>query len=143
MPAYADGVHIRKPDGMARGQSRVLVVEDHAPNVLVTSSFLEKFGFAVDVAGDGVEAVDRVSAASYGLILMDVQMPGMNGYDATRQIRAIEKETGRTPAYIIGMTAHAFLADRERCLACGMDDYVAKPFDPEEFKVKLGHIARG
>jgi PAS domain S-box-containing protein len=142
MSGYRDGAHVRKPEGMTRGQSRVLVVEDHMPNVLVATSFLEKFGYAVDVAADGIEAVERVRTRSYGLILMDVQMPGLNGYDATRKIRDVEKEAGRTPAHIIGMTAHAFLADKERCLASGMDDYIAKPFDPEAFEAKLGRIAR-
>lgn len=142
MPGYADGVHIRKPDGMAVGQSKVLIVEDHEPNVLVATSFLQKFGYDADVAGDGIEAIESVRAEPYGLILMDVQMPGLNGYDATRKIRAIERETGRKRAYIIGMTAHAFLADKERCLAAGMDDYIAKPFDPNEFNAKLGNIAR-
>jgi PAS domain S-box-containing protein len=142
MAGYADGAHIRKPEGMARGQSKVLVAEDHPPNVLVATSFLETFGYTADIAGNGIEAVERVRAEPYDLILMDVQMPGMDGYDATRKIRTFEKEAGRKPAHIIGMTAHAFLADRERCLAAGMDDYIAKPFDPEDFKAKLGNIAR-
>jgi len=142
MAGYADGAHVRKPEGLARGQSKVLVVEDHPPNVLVATSFLETFGYIAEIAGNGIEAVESVRAAPYDLILMDVQMPGMDGYDATRNIRAFEKEAGRKPAHIIGMTAHAFLADRERCLAAGMDDYIAKPFDPEEFKAKLGNIAR-
>lgn len=85
-------------------------------------------GLDADVAVDGIEAVDMAAATAYDLILMDVQMPRMDGLDATRRLRAIP---GRVLVPIIAMTANAFADDRARCLAAGMDDFIAKPVDPE------------
>ncbi len=116
---------------------RVLLVEDYAPNVLVATTFLESFGYAWDVATNGMEAIERIRDNSYVVALMDVQMHGMNGLEATTLIREAEKKNGSPRLPIIGMTAHALTGDRERCLAAGMDDYIAKPFNPEELKEKL------
>ncbi len=118
-------------------QPRVLLVEDYAANILVASTYLEHFGYAYDLAKDGHEAVDKAKTGDYIAILMDVQMYGMNGFDATRRIREHERESGKPPAFIIGMTAHALAGDRERCLATGMDDYIAKPFNQETLGKKL------
>ncbi|WP_262690361.1 ATP-binding protein [Kordiimonas aestuarii] len=116
---------------------KVLLVEDYPANVLVASFYLENCGVVFDVAENGEKACECVQEHSYAAILMDVQMPKMNGFEATVAIREFEeKERGyRTP--IIGMTAYALAGDRQRCLDAGMDDYIAKPIDEDELRAKL------
>lgn len=114
--------------------SRVLVVEDESFNQEVTRFLLENQGFVVEIAGDGLEAVTLARKNRYDLILMDVQMPRMNGLDATREIRSDSLNT-RTP--IIAMTANAFEEDRQACLAAGMNEHVAKPFELEPLYATL------
>ncbi len=118
-------------------KKRVLLVEDYAPNILVAGSFLEEFGYEWDSAKSGTEAVEKVMDGNFAAVLMDVQMFGMNGLEATRLIRSHEKQNGLPPVPIIGMTAHALAGDRERCLGVGMDDYISKPFNPDELQDKL------
>ena len=114
----------------------VLLVEDHYPNVLVATTLLEEFGYNYDVAHNGHEAVDKFRKDNYDAILMDIQMPGMDGFETCHTIRKLEKENGGfTP--IIAMTAHAMESDRELCLNSGMNDYISKPFRPAELKAKL------
>lgn len=113
---------------------RILLVEDYEPNVFVAQMFLEEFGYDCDVARNGHEAVARVTDREYAVILMDVQMPEMNGYTATQKIRDLEQATGRKPQVIIGMTANAFESDRQLCLDAGMTDYISKPFDPDQLE---------
>ncbi len=121
----------------AHVRPHVLLVEDYEPNILVATTFLEDFGYYVDIANNGLEAFEAVQKRAYVAVLMDVQMHGMNGLDATRRIREWEAAEGRPPMRIIGMTAHALAGDRERCLAVGMDDYIPKPFRPEELRRKI------
>ncbi len=121
----------------SRNRARVLLVEDYEPNILVARTFLEEFGYHVEVAVNGHEAIEKVKAGPYSAALMDVQMPGLNGLDATRMIRIWEQQQGVGRLPIIGMTAHALAGDRERCLAVGMDDYVAKPFNPDDLRAKI------
>ena len=90
-----------------------------------------------------MEAIEKAKTGHYIAILMDVQMPGMNGFDATRLIREYEKRDGKPRVLIIGMTAHALGGDRERCLAVGMDDYISKPFSPAMLKSKLAEATAG
>ncbi|HEY0963717.1 MAG TPA: ATP-binding protein [Pseudomonadales bacterium] len=124
--------------GVTAAVPKVLVVEDFEANAMVAGGFIEDFGYSYDLARNGQEALKQVvEKNSYFAILMDVQMPGMNGFDATRAIRRFEEESGAPRHYIIGMTAHALLGDRERCYEAGMDDYMAKPFSPKELKSKL------
>jgi two-component system, sensor histidine kinase and response regulator len=114
---------------------RILLVEDHPVNQKLAVRLLQKWGHAITLADNGRQAVEYYKAATFDLVLMDVQMPEMDGLRATGLIRQIEARTGvRTP--IIAMTAHAMKGDRERCLAAGMDGYVSKPLRMEElFKV--------
>ena len=120
-------------------QEKVLLVEDYEANILVATTYLEQFGYEYDLANDGLEAVEKFKVNRYGAILMDVQMHGMNGFDATALIRELEQQAGSKPTPIIGMTAHALAGDKERCLAAGMDDYLSKPFNPDELESKLSH----
>jgi CheY-like chemotaxis protein/HPt (histidine-containing phosphotransfer) domain-containing protein len=108
---------------------RVLLVEDNAINQRVARRFLERLGCEVQVVGDGQQAVDAYQRNSYGFVLMDMQMPVMDGLEATRQIRLLEQsgDGKRTP--IVALTANAMMGTLERCLEAGMDDYLTKPLD--------------
>jgi signal transduction histidine kinase/CheY-like chemotaxis protein len=120
---------------------RVLVAEDNPVNQLVVVRLLEKRGLRVDVAVNGEEAVERCRRTEYAAVLMDCQMPVIDGYEATRRIRVLDKAPGRhTP--IIAITAQAMASDRERCQAAGMDDYITKPIQAMElFACMARHIA--
>ncbi|HYP47390.1 MAG TPA: ATP-binding protein [Thermoleophilaceae bacterium] len=114
----------------------LLVVEDNKVNQLVAKVMLERMGHRVDVARDGLEAVSMWGAGRYGAVLMDCQMPRLDGYDATERIRVMEAGSQHTP--IIAITASAMKGDRERCLEAGMDDYLTKPIEAEELREVLG-----
>lgn len=103
---------------------RVLVVDDNSINQRVAALQVEKLGYHVDIASNGNEAVDAITRSRYDMVLMDCQMPELDGYAATRQIRTLEKDA-HTP--IIAMTATAFTDERDRCINAGMDDYLSKP----------------
>jgi signal transduction histidine kinase/ActR/RegA family two-component response regulator len=117
---------------------RVLLVEDNVVNQKVARLTLERLGFQVDVAGHGGIAVDMASRDDYDLICMDVQMPVMDGREATRRIRSLGCPSAS--ARILAMTGHAFREDREECLRVGMDDFIAKPFDLFDLKEKLDRL---
>ena len=104
----------------------ILLAEDSLVNQKLAVGLLQKHGHSVEVASNGREAIAMFDAHRFDLILMDVQMPEMDGFEATAIIRAREKGSG-TRIPIVAMTAHAVLGDRERCLQAGMDEYVAKP----------------
>jgi CheY-like chemotaxis protein len=103
----------------------ILLVEDNKMNQLVGSKVLAKLGFEFDIANHGREALEAVSVRDYDAILMDCQMPELDGYEATAEIRRLEGAARHTP--VIAMTAAAMEGDRDRCLAAGMDDYITKP----------------
>jgi PAS domain S-box-containing protein len=124
-----------------QAKPRILLVEDYAPNVLVTGTFLEEFGYEYDVASDGNEALEKTKDKNYAAVLMDVQMHGMNGLEATAAIRKRE-EGGTRRIPIIGMTAHALSGDRERCLKAGMDEYLSKPFNPDHLEKLLKSLTQ-
>ncbi|MEQ1855235.1 MAG: response regulator [Longimicrobiales bacterium] len=117
-------------------QVRVLLAEDNKVNQMLAVAILRKRGYDVTIADNGREAVDLVRRSDFHVVLMDVQMPEVDGFEATAMIRAMESTTTkRLP--IIAVTAHAMEGDRQRCLDAGMDDYVSKPMDPEKLEAAL------
>ena len=127
--------HPTRLEALARPLARVLVVEDNAVNQQVAVRMLERRGYRADVVANGLEAVETLARVPYDLVLMDCQMPEMDGFDATAAIRVREGGGRHTP--IIAMTANAMKGDRERCLAAGMDDYISKPVLAEELDTVL------
>ena len=125
------------PAGLAL---RILLAEDNVVNQKITVRALEKRGHRVTVANNGNEAVALASSQEFDLILMDIQMPEMDGYEATAAIRAREAKTG-SHVRIVAMTAHALKSDQERCLAGGMDDYISKPVHLKELIEKAEQLA--
>ena len=116
----------------------ILVAEDHPLNQMLITKLLERFGIGFfEIAENGVDVVKRASEASWDVILMDCQMPEKSGYDATREIRALEQGTGRHVP-IVAMTANAMAGDKEKCLRCGMDEYISKPINIDELTEVLG-----
>jgi CheY-like chemotaxis protein len=122
------------PEQAARHPLRILLVEDNAVNQKLALRLFSLMGYDVDVAANGIEAVDAVERQSYDVIFMDVQMPEMDGLEATRRIRARLADNGPR---IVAMTANAMEGDREMCLEAGMDDYVGKPIRVNELVAAL------
>ena len=120
----------------APASARLLIVEDHPLNQKVLSGFLAQAGFRADCASGGREALDRFAAKPYDLVFMDCHMPGMDGFECTRELRSMPIAVRRP--VIIGVTADAMLGTRERCLEAGMDDVVTKPILTEELNRALG-----
>jgi PAS domain S-box-containing protein len=123
-----------EPAPAPRG-ARVLVAEDNPVNQLVIQGMLDKRGYVCDIASDGAEALAKLETGEHAAVLMDVQMPEIDGFEATARIRA--RETGDEHLPIIAMTASAMEGDRERCLQAGMDDYIAKPLRPDQLDAVL------
>ena len=115
-----------------KGKGKVLLVEDNMINQKVAVRLLRKFGFMVDGANNGKEAVDLLEKKDYDVVLMDVQMPVMDGFEATKIIRNNSSNVLNHNIPVIAMTAHAMKGDRERCLKAGMDSYLSKPIKPQE-----------
>jgi PAS domain S-box-containing protein len=126
---------------VACAQLRILLVEDNPANQRLGTYILQDRGHLVEIAGDGQEAVYLAERNRYDVILMDVQMPGMNGLEATAAIRKRQGSGSRVP--IIAMTAHAMRGDRDRCLAAGMDGYLSKPVNAREMIGLVERLARG
>ncbi|MCG8013092.1 MAG: ATP-binding protein, partial [Candidatus Thiodiazotropha weberae] len=116
---------------------RVLVVEDNPVNQAVVKKMLEKAGLSPVTSNDGVEAMEALQAEQFDVVLMDCQMPRMDGYEATEAIREREQNQGLMRTPVIAMTANAMAGDRERCLAVGMDDYLSKPVKPAQLENML------
>ncbi|WP_430811423.1 MULTISPECIES: response regulator [unclassified Carboxylicivirga] len=110
----------------------VLLVEDNVLNQKLIFLNLSRYGFKIDIANHGREALEKLEHGHYDLVLMDLMMPVMDGLETTRAIRHKEKDS-KTHLPIVGLTANTYDADREKCLSTGMDEYMAKPFDLQEF----------
>ena len=115
----------------SKSRYRILLAEDNSVNQVLALRLLEKRGHTVKVAGNGREAVSALQNGSFDLVLMDVQMPEMDGFEATAAIRRQEKISGNH-LFVVAVTAHAMVGDKERCLEAGMDDYITKPIRPTE-----------
>jgi CheY-like chemotaxis protein len=125
----------------ARTQNRILLAEDNVVNQKVAVRLLEKLNYHVTVVQDGAAAVAHWKSGTYDLILMDCQMPEMDGYQATCEIRRLEGGTRRIP--IVALTAHAMKGADQKCFAAGMDDYLTKPIDSNELDVCLEKFLPG
>ncbi len=117
----------------------ILLVEDNILNQKLIFLNLSKYGYKIDIANNGLEALEKVKLNKYDLIIMDLMMPLMDGLEASREIRKYEKEISHTTP-IIGLTANTFDADRDKCLEAGMDEYMAKPFELDEFNSLLTRL---
>ena len=137
-PRPASGPPPNQPERRARA-SRVLLVEDHPANQKLATWLLLRHGFQVTLAENGAEAVRLMTALAFDVVLMDVQMPVMDGFEATRLIRRQERARRDKHHPIIAMTAGAIIGDREKCLAAGMDDYISKPITAQMLLDKLRH----
>ena len=120
------------PADSSADEMNILLAEDNAVNQMLAVRLLEKIGYRVDVVENGLDAVDRVRRGRYDLVLMDCQMPEMDGYQATAEIRRLE--AGQRHTNIVAVTANAMLGDREKCLKAGMDDYLSKPIQLAQLK---------
>lgn len=124
----------------ALAERTILLVEDYSPNIIVACAMLEQFGYICDVAHNGMEAIVKFQQKKYAVILMDIQMPGLDGIETVHRIRSLERGKGQKPTPIIAVTAFAMAGDKERCLQAGMNDYLTKPFLPEELKQKINGL---
>jgi PAS domain S-box-containing protein len=136
-PALAGWTRRRSGGAPEGGSVRVLVAEDNEVNHLVVEGLLGRRGIASDVAHNGREALAMLAERAYDLVLMDCQMPELDGYEATASIRAGEAGAGAASVRIVAMTANAMGGDRERCLGAGMDDYLSKPLRPDDLDAVL------
>ena len=132
---------LRKRSTRSQSKRRILVVEDNRINQKVVLKLLDHLGYAADIAQNGKQALAAHAAAPYDLIVMDCQMPEMDGYETTAAIRVLEGSGRRTP--IIALTAHALAADRKKCLEAGMDDYLPKPIQLADLGSDGGDMAPG
>jgi CheY-like chemotaxis protein len=122
---------------VAQNGHHILLVDDHPKNVVVACEFLKQIGYTFEVARSGYEAIDKIKEGEFSAVLMDVQMPGMNGLEATSLIRAYEQHQALPKIRIIGMTEHALVDEKHNFLGSGMDDYIVKPFNPDELRHKI------
>ncbi len=122
---------------LAGRQARILVAEDNPTNQQVALSILKHLGLRADAVANGADALEALGTHTYDLVLMDVQMPVMDGIEATRRIRSAESAAGKPRLPVIAMTANAMLGDRSKCLEAGMDDYLSKPVSPQMFATAL------
>lgn len=118
-------------------QIKILLVEDNLVNCEVAVDMLDELGFEADVATNGQVAIDMFDSALYALVLMDCEMPVMDGFTATKRLRENEERLNNTPTPIIALTAHAVTGAKDKCFACGMDDFLSKPFTMSTLQLML------
>ncbi len=146
-PETTAGEHrpVKPRRGQARSDARILLAEDHPVNQQVLLAMLGQLGLAADPVCNGAQAIEALRTTGYDLVLMDCEMPEVDGYEATRRIRNPATGALNPRVTIVAVTAHAMPGDREKCLRCGMDDYLAKPIEPDELAQVLakwlGHTA--
>ncbi len=114
-----------------KNEARILIAEDNKLNQKILQMILKKYGYKATIVSDGIEVLEALNQSTYDLILMDCQMPNMDGYLTTKEIRRKEL-SGDKPIPIIGVTAHTMETDRDKCLESGMNDYISKPFNIDE-----------
>ncbi len=130
-------INLKKPDDMSSKSLRILLAEDNSFNQMIALRLLDKLGYKADCAVNGLDVLRVLEQKSYDLILMDIQMPEMDGLEATRQIRLKEKNDAVEKIKIVAMTANAMAADREKCLLIGMDDFISKPVRMDDLAMVL------
>lgn len=135
--AYNDKWDNSKTRYIQYPEIKILAVEDMQMNMMLIKKVLSKFGVQLDTANNGEIALGKMMATDYDLVFMDVQMPVMDGFEATKRMRKFEKENQREPLPIIALTADAMVGDREKCIAAGMSDYINKPFKESEIAQAL------
>jgi CheY-like chemotaxis protein len=119
---------------------RILLAEDNPVNRKLVIRLIEKAGYHVDAVENGLQVVEALRVYDYDMVFMDVQMPELDGFEATEMIRSGKSGVRNPDIHIIAMTAHAMKGDREKCLECGMDDYISKPIKPQDLlKAILDH----
>jgi CheY-like chemotaxis protein len=132
-------VHRTDETAFVSPELSILLVEDHPVNQIVVLSMLRKLKLKADCAATGLHAVEMVRKGNYDLVFMDMQLPGIDGMEATRQIRA--SALPRQP-YIVALTANAFVSDKEACVRAGMDDFLTKPFQMAQLRAVLLHLSQ-
>ncbi|MCE1274896.1 MAG: response regulator, partial [Chlorobiales bacterium] len=132
----------RTPGGMGSEKRSILIAEDNPDNQVLISAFLNDSPHDVDMAVNGSEAVDKFRSRTYDLVLMDIQMPVMDGYEATRRIRSYEKESGADRTPILALTAHATTEERQKCLDAGCDGHLTKPIKKSKLLEAIRYCSR-
>ncbi|MBK9046149.1 MAG: response regulator [Bacteroidetes bacterium] len=130
-----------EPESRIESELRILIVEDNDINRLVINKIMKDWGVKLDNAVNGVDAIDKMKAKDYDIILLDIEMPEMNGYQCIREIRTALPEP-KCHVSVMAMTAHANKKERDKCIGLGMDDYISKPFDPLDLKQKIVALSK-
>ena len=136
----ANNLPMRAPVPRTDARFAILLAEDNLVNQRLTKIILEKAGYRVTTVTNGIDAVEEIKSTIYDLVLMDVQMPDMDGYESVHKIRQWEATAGRHQVPVIAITAHAMDGHRERCLAAGMDAYISKPMNKEQLLAKVSEL---
>lgn len=126
---------VKTDESFETKKKRILLVEDNPISQNVEMKILREVGYSVEAVSDGIEAIKAVKEKPFDLILMDVEMEGMDGIEATKNIRSLDGAVSKIP--VIAVTAHSSMKDRERCLSSGMDDYIAKPINIQFLKMTI------
>lgn len=130
-------------DRAARAALPILVVEDNLTNQFVISHFLRRIGLSFHVVGNGADALHAWQSGRYDLVLMDIEMPVMDGYQAARELRRLEKAQARRPTPIIALSADAMATNFDRVRNCGMDDFITKPVELERLRLAILRVTAG